>query len=89
MQLVTVKLLYGSVRILRRHHIDEAEATRVAAVRVADDGSILNLAVLGEEVAKLIVPERAREACDEQVCAGVPLLDGAATAVLRRGAMLS
>jgi hypothetical protein len=56
-ELMAVKLVHDCIGILNGHHVDEAEATRVSAVWVANNGSVLNFAMLSEEVAKLIVPE--------------------------------
>jgi hypothetical protein len=41
--------LLGSVRLIRRDHLDEAEATALAGVRILHDIAFLDLAILLEE----------------------------------------
>jgi hypothetical protein len=83
-ELVSVKLVHDCVCTLYVHHFDEAEAAGLSAVWVANDGGILDFAMLREEVAKLVIPHGACEASDEQVGAWVGLIGIVAAAVVWR-----
>lgn len=71
---LALQTLLGGVSLVRRHHLDEAEAARLLGVRVAHDVALLDLAVLLKETCDLLLAERGVDAGDEQVGARVAAL---------------
>jgi hypothetical protein len=61
----------GSVGLLASNHVDEAEATRLAGVRIAHDAAGFDIAVLLEQAADLLLGQTGVDASNEKVGARV------------------
>jgi hypothetical protein len=61
----------GSVGLLASDHVDEAEATRLAGVRIAHDAASLDITVLLEQATDLLLGQAGVDAGNEKVGARV------------------
>lgn len=81
---LALETLLGSISLLRRDHLDEAEAARLLSVGIAHDVALLDLAVLLEQPRDVLLGERGVNARHEQVGARVARA-GVVVVVARRG----
>jgi len=71
---LSLKSILGSVGALRSHHLHKAETTALTSVWVAHDVALLDVAVLLEELADLVLVEARVDAGDEEIGARVDRL---------------
>src|SRR5258707_5759924 len=63
-EVTAVQLADRLLRLLRRVHLDEAEAPRLAGEAIGDDGRRLHVPALGEELAEPFAGRRVRQPAD-------------------------
>lgn len=68
---LTLQFVLGSVRLFWSHHLHEAKATALTAMRVPHDVALLNNPVLLKELGDLPLVETRMDAGDEEVRARV------------------
>jgi len=66
-----LKTFLGGISHVRRHHLNEAEATGLPSVRVAHDIALLDVAILLEQTSDLVLSKARMDSGDEEVRAGV------------------
>ena len=68
---LALEAVLGGVGLLRSDHLDETKATRLTGVRVTHDAAGLDVTVLLEETANLVLGQARVDASNEEVRAGV------------------
>ncbi len=71
LHLFTLKPVFGSISLIRSHHLDKAKATRLLGVRIQHDRTVFNVAVLLEHTCNVDFRERRVNASDKEVRARV------------------
>jgi hypothetical protein len=84
---LALQSVLGRIRILGSNHLDEAEATALAGVRVTHDVALLDSAVLLEENGDLLLGKARVDTSDEEVGAFVHVARVAAARGLTLGAV--
>lgn len=92
---LTLQALLRCIRLFSSDHLDETKPTALAAVGVAHDIALLDLAILLEQASDLVLSETRVNAGDEEVRSGVRCVSTAAVggwttiAQVRRGALFA